>query len=159
MDDGGSGERRECAYLRYAYESTMKRFAREDVSHTSLNLETVKDALRASKVFYYDAVDDEAEDVDARRAYLEHIQSLDGFHVREGTVRKSKKRGKDKENEENSDHETERKQQKRVDVQLAVECLMHAYTKNMWHASLIAGDLDFEPLVTALINLGTHVHV
>jgi hypothetical protein len=36
---------------------------------------------------------------------------------------------------------------------------MHAFNKNMWHATLIAGDLDFKPLVDALVNVGVHVHV
>jgi NYN domain len=44
-------------------------------------------------------------------------------------------------------------------VQLAVECLTHAHNKNFWHVTLIAGDLDFEPLVVALVNVGAHVRV
>ena len=33
------------------------------------------------------------------------------------------------------------------------------HNKNIWHATIVAGDLDFEPLVTALVNTGVHVHV
>jgi hypothetical protein len=96
---------------------------------------------RASKAFFYDSVDDDSPDAEARRERLEQIRSLDGFHVREGTVSRDKKR------------------QKQVDVQLAVECLTHAFNKNVWHVTLIAGDLDFKPLIDALINLCVHIHV
>ncbi len=48
--------------------------------------------------------------------------------------------------------------QKKVDVLLAVEALDHAFRGNMSRAYLIAGDLDFAPLVDSLIRLGTYVH-
>lgn len=127
-------------YLRRAYEDTMRRFF-PDVHHYNLDLRAIKQYARASKAFYYDAVDESAPDADERKSYLDEIRALDGFHVREGTIT-----GK-------------AKKQKRVDVQLAVECLTHAHNKNIWHATLIAGDLDFEPLVNALVSAGTHVHV
>ncbi len=127
-------------YLRRAYEDTMRQFF-PDVDHCNIDFLALKTAVGASKAFYYDAVDDDAPDATARREHLEYIRSLDGFHVREGTLSRDKKR------------------QKRVDIQLAVECLTHAFNKNLWHATLVAGDLDFKPLVDALVNLGVHVHV
>ena len=42
---------------------------------------------------------------------------------------------------------------------LAVEMLTHAFSRNMERASLIAGDLDFEPVVDSLIRLGTYVQM
>lgn len=131
-------------YLRCAYERTLRKLF-PNAHHTNLDFATIKNELGASKVFYYDAVDEEAKDAAERRTFLEHLQGLDGFHVREGSVSRSKTKKK--------------RTQKRVDVQLAVDCLMHAYHKNIWHVNLIAGDLDFEPLVAALVDLGIHVHV
>jgi hypothetical protein len=51
------------------------------------------------------------------------------------------------------------KRQKEVDVALAVDMLTHAFNHNMGWAHLIAGDLDFRPLVQALVRLGIYVTV
>jgi uncharacterized LabA/DUF88 family protein len=59
------------------------------------------------------------------------IRSLPGFHVRLGTLSGTGKRLR----------------QKEVDVQLAVDMLTQAFAKNMNRATLIAGDLDFRPVV------------
>jgi hypothetical protein len=71
------------------------------------------------------------------------IRSQPGFHVRLGTQSGSGKRLR----------------QKEVDVQLAVDMLTHAFAKNMSRATLIAGDLDFRPVVNSLIQLGTYVEL
>jgi uncharacterized LabA/DUF88 family protein len=129
-------------YLRRAYLDTMRKLF-SSVHFSNIELMEIKKSVDASKAFYYDAIDEDADDAQLRKAYLDEIRGLDGFHVRQGDVTGKK----------------EKKRQKRVDVQLAVECLMHAYNKTIWHASLLAGDLDFEPLVTHLVNVGVHVHV
>ena len=51
------------------------------------------------------------------------------------------------------------RRQKEVDVALAVDVLMHAHAKNINEAFLVAGDLDFRPLVKALIQLGIYVTI
>lgn len=130
-------------YLRLAYETTMGAFF-ANVAYRNIDFERVRESLNASKVFYYDSIDEDAPDAADRQAHIEEISALDGFHVRLGSIRGSNKR---------------RRRQKKVDVQLAVDALTHAFNKNCWHASLVAGDLDFEPLVAALIQLGVHVHV
>lgn len=119
-----------------------------------LDLLPVKSSFPSHKVFYYDCLDDverpneKPEEyrarVDAQQARFNYIQSLPGFHVRLGTVTGSKPK---------------RLRQKEVDVQLAVDMLTHAFHKNMSRAILIAGDLDFRPVVNALIELGTYVSV
>ena len=65
----------------------------------------------------------------AQRDEFNSIRSLAGFHVIEGTL--------------------SAKRQKEVDVALAVDMLTHAFNHNMGWAHLIAGDLDFRPLVQA----------
>ena len=52
-----------------------------------------------------------------------------------------------------------RRQQKEVDVQLAVDMLSHAFQKNMTKAILVAGDRDFKPLVQSLVQFGTYVNL
>lgn len=47
--------------------------------------------------------------------------------------------------------------QKQVDVRIAVDMLMHAYWKNMSHATLLTGDLDFKPVIDALVAMGINV--
>jgi uncharacterized LabA/DUF88 family protein len=129
-------------YLRRAYEDAMRQiFPDADVNARNINFVGLKQMSQASKVFYYDSVDEDAADATERRAFLDSLNSLDGFHIREGTLSRDKKR------------------QKQVDVALAVECLTHAFQKNVWHVTLLAGDLDFKPLVDALVHAGVHVHV
>lgn len=130
-------------YLRIAYESSLRAFLAE-ADYRNLNLVALKDHLQASKVFYYDSIDEQLSDADDRRRFLDEVAALDGFHVRQGTTTGTKKR---------------KRRQKKVDVHLAVDALTHAFNKNCWHISLVAGDLDFEPLVAALVQLGIHVHV
>ncbi len=105
------------------------------------------------RVFYYDCLNDVRKDgesetdfdprVQKQQVAFDAIQSLDGFHVRLGSVS-----GKNR-----------KIRQKKVDVLLAVDALDHAFRKNMEQVFLIAGDLDFVPLVDSLIRLGTYVRV
>lgn len=101
---------------------------------------------RPKKAFYYDCVDEQkktesAAEFAVRRDGLERffqqIQSIPGFHVSKGTL--------------------SGRRQKEVDVSLAVDMLTHAFYKNMEEAVLVAGDLDFRPVVEALVRLGTYV--
>jgi hypothetical protein len=71
------------------------------------------------------------------------IQSGHGFHVKLGSLSGSSRKMR----------------QKEVDILLAVEMLDHAFRKNMTSVALIAGDLDFAPLVESLVRLGTWVDV
>ena len=49
--------------------------------------------------------------------------------------------------------------QKGVDIQIAVHMLTHAFRGHMRKATLLTGDRDFEPLVTALVQEGVYVTV
>lgn len=147
-------------YLRRAYEDTMRRFF-SDVDHRDIDFAMLKRSVGASKAFFYDSIDDDAADADARETYLDQIRSIQGFHVREGTVSKDRKRRRPTDAQAATDDTTrkDRDRQKQVDVYLAVECLTHAFNQNALDVTLLTGDLDFKPLVDALINLGAHVQV
>jgi uncharacterized LabA/DUF88 family protein len=111
-------------------------------------------AFGASKIFYYDCLDDASRQdepevdyrarVDQQQISFDRINSIPGFHVRLGTISGSK---------------PGRLRQKEVDVQLAVDMLTHAFNHNMAKATLLSGDLDFRPVVMSLIQLGMWVRV
>lgn len=106
------------------------------------------------KVFYYDAIpvqnngeDDNSyfERIKPRTLELANIERQKSYHVRTGDVRnRSKKRGNE---------------QKMVDVQLAVDALLMASRGLFSSFSIITGDLDFRPLVVALVDMGIEVEV
>jgi uncharacterized LabA/DUF88 family protein len=118
-----------------------------------IDLTQLKAQARAQRVFFYDCANDvqgagETENdfharTQAQEAYFLTIRALHGFHLRLGTL--TGKRG--------------RLRQKEVDVQLAVDMLTHGLNKNMNKAVLIAGDLDFRPIVEALVRNGVFVEV
>jgi uncharacterized LabA/DUF88 family protein len=105
-----------------------------------------------AKVFYYDAVP--AQDhKEEREAWIERIRpqtdefakirALAGFHVQLGDLR----------------GRAGNQRQKRVDVQIAVDMLLHTFRQNMERCTLLAGDVDFQPLIEALIREGMFVDV
>lgn len=105
------------------------------------------------KVYYYDAIpvqrseeDDAAYALRAepKRAELAAIERQAGFHVRSGDAIYRKRRGNE---------------QKMVDVQLAVDALLMASRGLFEVITLITGDLDFKPLVSALVDMGVDVHL
>jgi uncharacterized LabA/DUF88 family protein len=104
------------------------------------------------KVFYYDAVPAQ-EYNEEREAWIERIapqtdafakiRALPGFHVQLGDLR----------------GRAGNQRQKRVDVQIAVDMLLHTFRNNMERCTLLAGDVDFQPLLEALIREGMFVDV
>lgn len=103
------------------------------------------------KVFYYDAIPVREEnegdlDYESRIAPIaslhDQLSEIDGFRVYEGDARKRRGRGLE---------------QKKVDVMIAVDMLTHTIRKNMDKCGLLAGDLDFKPLLDALVNEGMYV--
>lgn len=113
-----------------------------------LNFETLSQDYK--KTFYYDCPppeksDEKKEEYEKRKAqkqeFFNKLRMIDGFHVIEGYVR--------------GDHGKSR--QKGIDVSIAVDMLMHTYRRNMDRATLIAGDLDFKPLLNELVREGMFV--
>jgi uncharacterized LabA/DUF88 family protein len=138
------------AYLRARYDEVVPRFFGEK---GTIDFNAVRQSLHANRVFYYDCLDDiqrsgeSNSDYQNRVAALQtefsNIQAIPTVHLRLGSLS-----GK-----------PPRLRQKKVDVLLAVEALDHAFRRNMNTACLIAGDLDFAPLVDSLVRLGTYVQV
>ncbi len=105
------------------------------------------------RVFYYDCLHDipkvgETEEqlkirVMEQQAFFDDLQTYEGFHVRLGSLSGSSRKFR----------------QKEVDILLAVDALEHAFRKNLSALTLIAGDLDFVPLVDSLVRSGTWVEI
>lgn len=112
-----------------------------------LDYEALVVEARCTKLFFYDSVDRRADQaaVAEADAELARIHRTPNCHVRQGTVRRGKKR--------------RGRQQKQVDVLLAVEMLTHGFRRNFDDAVLLSGDLDFKPAVDNLVNLGLRIEV
>lgn len=102
------------------------------------------------KAFYYDAVpsrdrseanEDWLARIEPRMAELRAIRAVDGYHVPIGDLRGKTAR------------------QKKVDVMIAVDMLIHTVRRNMDRCVLLAGDVDFQPLLEALVREGMRVGV
>jgi len=112
-----------------------------------------------AKTFYYDCLNDIKLDCEsneqfdlrlgAQEAEFEKIASHPDWHVRHGTLSGNSRPG----------GRRARRQQKEIDVLLAVDMMNHAFRQNIERAVLVAGDLDFKPVVESLIQLGRHVTV
>lgn len=143
------------AYLRQRHAEMMSQVFG---SEASLDLAQMRERLRHKlqefhRVFYYDCLHDipkvgETDEelgvrIQEQKQFFDRVQSLHGFHVRLGSLSGSSRKLR----------------QKEVDILLAVEMLDHAFRKNMSSAALVAGDLDFAPLIDSLVRLGTWVDV
>jgi uncharacterized LabA/DUF88 family protein len=140
------------AYLRERFEHQMMTFYGVV---PAIQFDVLAANLGGHRTYYYDAINynrgpsESESDFNARITKIhrlhDYISSQPGFHVREGHVRRSPVR--------------KRQEQKGVDVQLAVDALEHAARGNMEIAALLAGDLDFEPLLTSLARLGVRTRL
>ncbi len=136
-------------YLRQRHREAMREFFGID---GELELSPIMQQAHASRAYFYDAIDysrrpDETEKAWETRVlpleqFFAYVRSLSGFHVRPGSVRPGKKR-----------------EQKEVDVSLAVDMMEHGFNGSMSKAVLIAGDVDFRPVVEALVRHGVFVDV
>jgi uncharacterized LabA/DUF88 family protein len=135
-------------YVRQIHRAAMRDFFDVD---GELDIDGAKHQAGAIRAFFYDSFDEtprqgeSAEDCKLRLAPLEKFFSrtrdLSGVHVRLGTVA-----GK-------------RRRQKEVDILLATDMLTHGFNGSMRKAVLVAGDLDFRPIVEALVRNGVLVEV
>ncbi|MGQ9847793.1 MAG: NYN domain-containing protein [Bacteroidales bacterium] len=103
-----------------------------------------------TKIFYYDSLPvknkSESEEefnirVQTTIDFFTKLSLLDGYHVYEGTARRRRKRI----------------EQKKVDIMIAVDMLNHSFRRNMSKATLLTADLDFKPLIDALVDTGMFI--
>jgi uncharacterized LabA/DUF88 family protein len=143
------------AYLQWHYRKQMREFYG---CVPPINYDAVLGSQQAARAYYYDAVDylkrdnETVDECKARVANCEalhdYISSRPGFFVREGDVRRSRRR-----------RNKDAPEQKAVDVQLAVDALEHAARGNVKLGVFLTGDLDFEPLLASLERLGVRTRL
>jgi uncharacterized LabA/DUF88 family protein len=135
-------------YLQEIYRTAMEKvFAVAG----DLSIQKILHLIAPFRTYYYDCVDDTKKDNESesdfetrvllQEAHATQIRSLSGVHLRRGTLTGRRRR------------------QKEVDVMLTVDMLTHGFNRNMSRAALLAGDLDFRPLVEASVRGGIFVEV
>ncbi len=134
------------AYLRNLVESTSAKY----FAGAFVDIDPHRLTSSFRKSFYYDCLpsrvkgeSDEALDVrfTQRKKFFDLLRCTPGVHVFEGVIRGTQNRSR----------------QKQIDVKLAVDMLAHSYRRNMSKATLLAGDLDFKPVVDAIVQDGMYV--
>jgi uncharacterized LabA/DUF88 family protein len=116
-----------------------------------LDYQRVAQRFSGKRTFYYDclpAKTDNETDGDhqaklrTKEEFFDSLRALPGWHVSEGLAKWRKKAGST---------------QKEVDILIAVDMLTHR--KNMDAITFIAGDLDFRPLVEAVVREGMYINL
>src|SRR5260370_13114879 len=135
-------------YLRQIHREVMRDFFGVE---GELDIFEAKRQAEAVRAFFYDSIDHtprQGETEESCRAPIAPLQNffartgaLSGVHVRLGTVA-----GK-------------RRRQKEVDILLATDMLTHGFNGSMGTAVLLSGDLDFRPIIEALVRHGVFVEV
>jgi uncharacterized LabA/DUF88 family protein len=129
----------------------------EKFSKLFFNKETIDFDYRKLKssykrAFYYNSLpgkksDETPEEYDIRSKIqnekFKNIGRLPGYHFREGVVRR----------------ESKKNTQKKVDILMAVDMLSHTISHNMDSVSLLTGDLDFQPVLDALVQAGMYTRL
>jgi len=132
--------------------ATVNKIGKRYFGQKDLELNYRKVRGAHEKVFYYDAIpaakDGESDAqyrtrVEPRKKLHDKIASQERYHVYEGDSRVRRKEI----------------QQKKVDIMIAVDMLTHTVRGNMNQCTLIASDLDFKPLVDALVQEGMFVRL
>lgn len=134
--------------LRATLSDYSKRFFNEE----PIEFDYLKLTSEFNKVFYYDSLlpknnDETNEDYEKRVQeqidFFTELSLLNGYHVYEGSARR-RRRGIE---------------QKKVDIMIAVDMLNHSFRKNMSRATLLTADLDFKPLIDALVDNGMYINL
>ena len=130
--------------------ATIGKLSKEFYSGRTIPIDFQKLAGGHTKSFYYDCIKprrkkesekDFLKREEDQQEQFNAIRMINGYHVYEGVTK-----GK-----------VGQQRQKQVDVKIAVDMLSHSHRRNMHKATLLTGDLDFKPLVEALIDDGMYV--
>lgn len=137
-------------YIRKRYMDAVRVWFGDDAE---IDFPTLIQRYPAGRSFYYYCLDEERREGESesshqarlveQKANLNNVRDARGCHIRLGVL---KGQGKEK-------------RQKKVDVLLAVDMLTHAANKNMTKVLLLAGDLDFQPAIESLVQLGIFVEL
>lgn len=146
------------SYSAYAYidagyiRSSLKNAGQSEYfnpSHLWPHLNAVsanRQSIQPIRMFFYDAIDDNAVEPEKSnfQTYLEKVEQIPYVAVTTGFVRPGKKKPRE---------------QKGVDVQIAVDALEAAWSGRADAIILVAGDADFCPLAEAVRRTGAFMIV
>jgi uncharacterized LabA/DUF88 family protein len=130
------------AYLR----ERLDRISQKYFEGERLEMDYQRFFMHHEKVFYFDCSPPKRKEetekehqarLDDAEATFRILRALPGCHVILG--------------------QTKNQRQKGVDVQLAVQALTHVFRHNTRRLTILTGDLDFKPLVEALVLEGAYV--
>jgi len=150
INPGSSPQHRAYAFVDGAYiREELRRIAKsEQFDPHALARGTLLD-IELLRVYYYDAVDDHPDipleqrgQSDILNDYFAWLRRLPDTHVQLGSVRRARRR-----------------EQKGVDVQLAVDAMKAGYAGVADVIGIFSGDADFVPLVMALREIVSRVIV
>jgi uncharacterized LabA/DUF88 family protein len=137
--------------LRRAIEN-IRQEATQRQNSWMLSAEAYVSSLPTIRTFYYDCLDEDQKQNESADAFaarlqeqdkrLREIRDIDDCVIRLGSLRGTKRR-----------------EQKEVDVLIAVDMMAHAARDNMDTGVLVTGDLDLRPAVEALVQLGISVQI
>lgn len=140
-------------YVQKRFIDGVRKWFGEDTDKAQIDFNALIQNYPAGRRFYYYCLDEERREgedekdqqdrIAKQKAHLSRVSEARGCHIRLGVL---KGQGKEK-------------RQKKVDVLLAVDMLTHAANKNMTKALLLAGDLDFQPAIESLVQLGIFVEL
>lgn len=136
------------AYLSHQFERFAKFWFEGD---GEIDYAELINSLTVDKCFYYDCFDDKQRSAETQKDFearvatqtriFNAISRVPRTHVRFGTLKGA----------------SNKLRQKEVDILIAVDMMSHAARKNMGEAILLAGDMDFVPVVESLVDLGLTV--
>jgi uncharacterized LabA/DUF88 family protein len=130
--------------------ATFDHYCREFFGGQELPINIAPVLRGYDKAFYYDSLppqkreeteSDYLQRISPIQELFESLSNVDGLHVYLGTTKFRRKIV----------------EQKQVDIMIAVHMLSHCHRGNMQRATLLASDLDFKPLIDALVQDGMHV--
>src|SRR4030066_1802652 len=129
---------------------TLKDYSERFFNEDTIEFDYQKLGDEFNKVFYYDSLpvkyDNETDAeyeirIQPNIDFFTELSLLDGYHVYEGSARRRRKQIV----------------QKKVDIMIAVDMLNHSFRKNMSRTTLLTADLDFKPLIDALVDNGMYI--
>jgi uncharacterized LabA/DUF88 family protein len=133
-------------------DSLLDKFSQEFFNGESIEIHYGNLKYGNKRAFYYNALPGQRKtesDYEYELRLLvqinryKEIGKLPGFHFREGVVRR----------------ESKKNIQKKVDILMAVDMLSHTIAHNMDQVVLLTGDLDFQPVLDALVQAGIYTRL
>lgn len=135
--DGGY-VREHCQRIGVNWEKVSARSLAQHSVDQGIRGEWLGDRMALARVYVYDAVADESDSTSSGvEGWLQANDEVIDVHVRRGMVKGKRAKG-------------DKRRQKGVDVQLAVDALTFASNGSYDVALIVTGDGDFAPLVEAI---------